>query len=77
MVFRMTVTDLWTMWDELRLKTVVDIYTSDGDILEVNQLFENVHWDEIGNRYKNSEVWMAYPEETSCCSVKKWRVALK
>ena len=38
---------------------------------------ENVHWDEIGNRYKNSEVWMAYPEETSCCSVKKWRVALK
>lgn len=36
----MTVTDLWTMWDELRMKTVVDIYTSDGDILEVNQLFE-------------------------------------
>lgn len=26
----MTVKDLWTMWDELRMKTVVDIYTSDG-----------------------------------------------
>lgn len=38
----MTVTDLWTMWDELRMKTVVDIYTCDGDILEVNQLFEKV-----------------------------------
>lgn len=38
---------------------------------------ENVHWDEIGNRYKNSEVWMAYPEEVSCCSVKKRGVVLK
>lgn len=38
---------------------------------------ENVHWDEIGNRYKNSEVWMAYPVEASCCSVKKWKVMLK
>lgn len=38
---------------------------------------ENVYWNEISNRYKNSEVWAAYPEETSCCSVKKWRVVLK
>lgn len=38
---------------------------------------ENVHWGEIGNRYKNSEVWMAYPEEVSGCSVTKWRVVLK
>lgn len=38
----MTVKDLWTMWDELRMKTVVNIYTSDGDILEVNQLFNKV-----------------------------------
>lgn len=28
---------------------------------------KGVHWNEIGNRYKKSEVWMAYPEETSCC----------
>lgn len=38
---------------------------------------ENVHWNEIGNRYKNSEVWEAYPEEVSCYSVKKWCVILK
>lgn len=28
----MTVKDLWAMWGELRMKTVVDIYTSDDDI---------------------------------------------
>ena len=38
---------------------------------------KDVHWDEIGNRYKNSEVWMAYPIEVSSCSVKKWSVTLK
>ena len=40
-------------------------------------ILENVHWDEIGSKYKNSEVWEACPEEVSCCSVKKWRVVLK
>lgn len=38
---------------------------------------ENVHWNEIGDRYKNSEVWEAYPEEVSYYSVKKWCVILK
>jgi hypothetical protein len=35
----MTVKDLYDMWGELHEKTVVDIYTSYGDLLEVNQLF--------------------------------------
>lgn len=35
----MTVKDLFDMWGELHYKTVVDVCTSGGDILEVNQLF--------------------------------------
>lgn len=31
----MTVKDLYDMWGELHEKTVVDIYTSYGDLLEV------------------------------------------
>lgn len=38
----MTVKDLWDMWGELHEKTIVDIYTSGGDLLEVNQLFYKV-----------------------------------
>lgn len=35
----MTVKELYDMWGELHSKSVVDVHTSGGDILEVNQLF--------------------------------------
>lgn len=47
----MTVMDLYKMWEELHAKTVVDIFTSDGYLLEVNQLFSNVFI-----KYKNYKV---------------------
>lgn len=47
----MTVKDLYDMWGELHEKTVVDIYTSGGDLLEVNQLFCKVF-----SKYENYNV---------------------
>lgn len=47
----MTIMDLWEMWEELHSKTVVDIDTSGGDLLEVNQLFYK-----ILPKYKNYKV---------------------
>ena len=38
---------------------------------------KNVHWNDISRRYKDSEVWMAYPVEADYCAVKKWSVVLK
>lgn len=49
---RMTVKDLWDTWGELHEKTVVDIYTSGGDLLEVNQQF-----DKIFSKYKKYKVY--------------------
>lgn len=42
-----------------------------------NYAVDDVHWEEIGRRYKDSEVWMAYPVEANNCAVKKWNIVLK
>lgn len=51
-VLGMTIMDLWEMWKELHNKTLVDIVTSGGDVLEVNQLFYK-----ILPKYKNYKVY--------------------
>lgn len=48
----MTVKDLWNMWGDLHEKTYVNIYTSGGDLLEVNQLFYKVF-----PKYENCKVY--------------------
>lgn len=40
-------------------------------------LYQNKHWGEIPKRYKDSEVWMAYPTEANHCAVKQWKIILK
>lgn len=48
----MTVKDLWDMWGELHEKTLVDIYTSGGDLLETNKLCYD-----ILSKYENYKVY--------------------
>lgn len=40
-------------------------------------LCENKYWGEIPKKYKDSEVWMAYPIKADHCAVKRWRVILE
>ena len=42
-----------------------------------NHTLDDVHWEEIGRRYKDSEVWMAYPIKADHCAVKQWHIILK
>lgn len=42
-----------------------------------NHATYDVHWEEIGRRYKDSEVWMAYPIKADHCAVKQWHIILK
>ena len=42
-----------------------------------NHTLDDVHWEEIGRRYKDSEVWMAYPIKSDHCAVKQWHIILK
>ena len=42
-----------------------------------NNTLDDVHWEEIGRRYKDSEVWMAYPIEADHCTVKQCHIILK
>lgn len=38
---------------------------------------QNKHWGEIQKKYKDSEVWMAYPIEANYCAVKQWKIILE
>lgn len=42
-----------------------------------NHTLDGVYWEEIGRKYKDSEVWMAYPIEADHCAVKQWHIILE